>query len=87
MESQNRKEITIPALANLLGVTRVTIYRRVKRGDIPARKIGKMYVITDAVVQEILGKQTSDRTKRQIDTAVRKTVSDYGKLLKELGKE
>jgi excisionase family DNA binding protein len=74
-------------LAKLLGVSRITVYKRVKRGDIPARKIGKMYVITDRTVMDLLGKGVSSRTRQQIETAVRKTVSDYGDLLKRLGSE
>jgi len=87
MNAQGPGEITIPMLAKLLGVSRITVYKRVKRGDIPARKIGKMYVITDRTVMDLLGKGVSSRTRQQIETAVRKTVSDYGDLLKRLGSE
>ncbi|MFQ5992863.1 MAG: helix-turn-helix domain-containing protein, partial [Nitrospiraceae bacterium] len=41
------KYITIPELAKLLGVSRIAIYNRVKKGQIPATKIGRTYVITD----------------------------------------
>ena len=41
------KYITIPELAKLLGVSRIAIYKRVKKGQIPATKIGRTYVITD----------------------------------------
>jgi len=87
MNAQGPGEITIPMLAKLLGVSRITVYKRVKRGDIPARKIGKMYVITDRTVMDLLGKGVSSRTRQQIENAVRKTVSDYGDLLKRLGSE
>ena len=80
-------EITIPALAKLLGVSRITVYKRVKRGDIPARRIGRTYVITDKTVTDILGKQTNKTTKAKIEAAVKKTVADYGDLLKQLGRE
>ena len=80
-------DITVPMLAKILGVSRITIYRHVKKGDIPARKVGKTYIITDQTVKDILGKKTSDRTKTQIEAAVEKTVADYGDLLKQLGSE
>jgi excisionase family DNA binding protein len=81
------KYITVPELAKLLGVSRIAIYNRVKKGQIPATKIGKTYVITDETVANILGKKITEREKQQIDAAVRRTVREYGEVLKKLGKE
>lgn len=81
------KFITVPELAKLLGVSRITIYNRVKKGQIPATKVGKTYVITDETVANILGKKVTGKEKQQIDAAVRKTVQEYGEVLKKLGKE
>jgi excisionase family DNA binding protein len=81
------KYVTIPELAELLGVSRIAIYKRVKKGQIPAVKIGRTYVIRDRTVQEILGKKTSTKGKKRIDAAVRRTVREYGEVLKKLGGE
>lgn len=81
------KFITVPELAKLLGVSRITIYNRVKKGQISAMKVGKTYVITDETVANILGKKVTGKEKQQIDAAVRKTVREYGEVLKKLGKE
>ena len=81
------KYVTVPELARLLGVSRIAIYQRVKKGQIPATKIGKTYVITDKTVTEILGKEVSEQGKARIDAAVHKTVREYGDVLKKLGKE
>jgi excisionase family DNA binding protein len=83
----NEKYITIPELAKLLGVSRIAIYNRVKKGQIPATKIGRTYVITDRTMTDILGKEVSGRGKKRIDAAVQKTVREYGEVLKRLGKE
>ena len=83
----NEKYITIPELAKLLGVSRIAIYNRVKKGHIPAIKIGKTYVITDQTIANILGKEITTEGKKRIDAAVRKTVQEYGEVLKQLGKE
>jgi len=83
----NERYLTIPELAKLLGVSRIAIYNRVKKGQIPASKIGKTYVITDRTIANILGKEVTKSGKKQIDTAVRKTVQEYGEVLKKLGKE
>jgi len=83
----NEKYITIPELAKLLGVSRIAIYNRVKKGQIPATKIGRIYVITDQTIANILGKEVTGRGKKRIDAAVHKTVREYGEVLKQLGKE
>lgn len=79
--------ITIPKLAKLLGVSRIAIYKRVKKGQIPATRIGRTYVITDQTIANILGKKVTEKAKRQIDTAIHKTVREYGEVLKKLGRE
>ncbi len=83
----NEKYITIPELAELLGVSRIAIYKRVKKGQIPATKIGRTYVITDQTIANILGNNVTKKGKKQIDTAVRKIVREYGEVLKQLSKE
>ncbi|MCJ7547701.1 MAG: helix-turn-helix domain-containing protein [Deltaproteobacteria bacterium] len=82
----HEKYITIPELAKLLGVSRIAIYKRVKKGQIPAEKIGKTYVITDRTIADILGKELTSRGKERIDAAVRRTVREYGDVLKQLAK-
>jgi excisionase family DNA binding protein len=83
----NENYITIPELAKLLGVNRIAIYNRVKKGQIPATKIGRTYVITDQTITNILGKKLTRSRKKRIDAAVRKTVREYGEVLKRLGTE
>ncbi len=83
----NEKYLTIPELAKLLGVSRIAIYNRVKKGQIPAIKIGRTYVIMDQEIAGILGKEVATKGKKRIDAAVRKTVQEYGEVLKRLGKE
>ncbi len=81
------KYLTIPELAKLLGVSRIAVYRRVKKGQIPATKIGRTYAITDRTISTILGKRVSDKGKAQIEGAVRRTVREYGEVLKRLARE
>ena len=82
-----KKYITIPELAKLLGISRIAVYKKVRAGQIPAKKIGRNYVITKSdVARSLSGKMTS-KSKKQIDSAIRKTVREYGDVLKWLGKE
>jgi excisionase family DNA binding protein len=82
-----KKHLTIPEFADLLGISRIAVYKKVKAGKIPAEKIGRNYVITDKTVNQILGQTLSESKKKQIDLAVKKIVKQYGPLLKKLGKE
>jgi len=82
-----QKYITIPQLAKLLGLSRIEVYRKVRKGQIPAVKIGRNYAISDRDITYILGKEISTKAKKRVDAAVRKTVKEYGEVLKKLGKE
>ncbi len=82
-----KQYISIAELADLLGISHVAVWKRVKNGQIQAEKVGKMYVITNREVVHILGQKTSARDKSRIEKAVKKTVKDYGEVLRKLGKE
>ena len=79
--------VTIPELAKILGLSRIAIFKRVKKGAIKAVKIGRNYAIPRAYIDSILGKTLGDSDKKEIDMAVKKTVKEYGRTLKLLGKE
>jgi len=82
-----RRHITIPQLAEMLGLSRIAVYRKVKKGQIPATKVGRCYVISDRYINSILGKQVSSKDKGRIEAAVRKMVQEYGDVLKWRSKE
>ena len=79
--------ITIAELAELLGISHVAVWKRIKKGQIKAEKIGHMYVITDKEVAHILRKRPTAKDKSQIEKAVRKAVREYDEVLKRLSKE
>lgn len=79
--------ITIPQLAKILGLSRVAVYKKVKKGQIKAVRIGRNYAIARKYVTNILGKAVGEEDKRQIDRAVKKAVKEYGEVLRMLGSE
>jgi excisionase family DNA binding protein len=81
----NGKYITIPQLAKLLGLSRIEVYRRVRKGQIKAEKVGRMYVIENKELSHILGKKLTAKDKGQIEKAVKKAVKEYGEVLRKLG--
>ena len=81
------KVLTITQLAQLLGVSRVAIFKRIKKGELKAERIGRMWVIPLAEYESILGERLTPRQKKTIDLAVTKVVKDYGQTLKMLADE
>jgi excisionase family DNA binding protein len=79
--------LTIPQLAKILGLSRIAVYRKVKKGQIKAVKIGRTFAIPQKQIAVILGKSLHEADKKEIDSAVKKTVKEYGKVLKLLGSE
>jgi excisionase family DNA binding protein len=83
----NSEYVSIPEMARILGLSRIAVYRKVRKGQIKAKKIGRNYAIDRGDVEQILGKALAEEDKRQIDAAVSKTVKEYGRTLKLLGAE
>lgn len=79
--------VTIPQLAELLGISRIAVYKKVRKGQIKAVKIGRNYAIPIKYVDDILGKKLTRETRKEIDKAIKKTVREYGEVLRLLGQE
>ena len=89
---KNKPEyISAPALAKLLKVSRVAIFNRIKKGQIPAKKIGRNYAIpsefVDAVVHNDDFSALTENDRTEIKKAVDKVIKEYGETLRLLGKE
>ena len=84
---KNEKYITIPELANILGISRIAVYKKVKKGQIKAVKIGRNFAIPKRYLSNILGKSLNEDDKNKINRAIRRTVKEYGEVLKRLGRE
>lgn len=91
MENKGKKAIyiSITELAKMLGISRVAVFKKIQKGQIPAERIGRSYAISVEHVNEMMqtsGVLTEDK-KREIDRAVEKVVKEYGETLRLLGKE
>ena len=74
-------------LARILGISRIAVFKKIKSGEIKAKKIGRNFVINRSDLAEILGDTLSEKKKREIEKSVRKTIKEYGETLRLLGKE
>jgi excisionase family DNA binding protein len=79
--------ITVPELAGILGISRVAVYKKVRKGQIKAVRIGRNYAIPRRYLTDILGEALNQKDKKQIDDAIEKTVKDYGEVLRLLGSD
>jgi len=79
--------LSISQFAKILRVSRIAIYKKIKKGQIEAIRIGRSYVIPKKYLTDIIGKTLSEKDKKIIDEAVRKTFKEYGEVLKLLGRE
>jgi excisionase family DNA binding protein len=79
--------ITIPALAKILGISRIAVYKKVKKGQIKAAKVGRNFAIPKRYVDFIVGKEVNEHDRNIIAKAVKKTIKEYGETLKLLGRE
>ena len=84
---KNNEYFTIKELADTLGISRIAVYKKVKKGQIKAVRIGRNFAIPKKYISNILGKTLNDKDKRNIDKAIKKTVKEYGEVLKLLGRE
>ena len=84
---EKNKYITIPELAKILGISRIAVYKKVKSGKIKAIKIGRNFAVSKKYVNNIIGNQLNEKDKKEIDTAIKRTVKEYGEVLKLLGRE
>ena len=83
----NKELMTKAELAKLLGISRVAVFKRIKKGQIKAIRVGKSFVILKDYLPEILGRVLSKNNKSEIEAAVKKTVKEYGQTLRLLGRE
>ncbi len=74
-------------VANILHLSRVEIFRRIKTGKIKAEKIGRNYVIPYESIEEVLGQTVGTHKKKEIEKVIDKALIEYGEAFKKLSKE
>ncbi len=76
---------SVSEFAEILGISRIAVYKRIKKGQIEAIRFGRNYAIPKKYVLEIIGENLSESKKKIIEEAVEKTFKEYGEVLKRLG--
>jgi len=82
-----QNSMTIPQLANRLGISRIAVWNKVKKGEIPATKVGRQYVISARDARIAAGEELTTEQEQWIEAAVERVVRKYGSVLKRLSRE
>jgi excisionase family DNA binding protein len=77
----------LAAAGRLLGISRIAVYKKVKKGELDAVRIGRSWAIPAAALDYFLGRSLREQDKRELDAAVKRVVNEYGEVLEKLGKE
>jgi excisionase family DNA binding protein len=83
----NRQYFSTSEIANILGVSRIAIFKKIKTGALKAQKIGRNYMVTREELESALGHFVSESRKKELHRAVDRTMFEYGEAIKMLGKE
>lgn len=78
--------LTATELAKILNISHVAVFKKIKKGQIRAEKIGRNYAIKRSELGGILKTSLGNVEKQEIDASVKKTLEEYGETLKLLGK-
>ncbi|MEK7520694.1 MAG: helix-turn-helix domain-containing protein [Patescibacteria group bacterium] len=74
-------------VAEILGISRVAVFKKIKSGEIPAKRAGRNFIIDKKDMPAILGVALTKHKKGEIEASVKKTVKEYGRALELLGRE
>ncbi len=86
-DNQNNSFLTVKQLADILGVSRIAVWNKIKNRQLIATKAGKTYLIPKDQLVGIIDNNLSEEEKTKIKKGVNKVIHDYGETLKMLGKE
>lgn len=87
----DRIYISIPQLAKLLGISRIAVYKKVKRGEIDAIRVGRNYAIaTEYIHKNIVDLDPSKLSPIEtveIENVLTRVMDDFSDVLTAVGKD
>jgi excisionase family DNA binding protein len=84
---QEKEYISVSQMASILGISRVAVHKKIKKGQIKAMRVGRNYIIHQKYIAEIMGEKINEKTEKLINAAVKKTLREYGDVIRRLGRE
>jgi len=87
MEKAIKTHYSVKELADLLKISRIAVFRKIKKGQIKAEKVGRNYIIPKEEIEEVLPAELTEKIKNQIESGVTEVIKQYGEVLQKLGQE
>ncbi|MBI5733923.1 MAG: helix-turn-helix domain-containing protein [Candidatus Kerfeldbacteria bacterium] len=87
MTEIQKQYYSVKELADLLGTSRVTVFKKIRSRQIKGEKVGRNYIIKKEDIKDFLTTKLTDEVKKEIDSGVVEVIKQYGEVLKKLGKE
>jgi len=87
MEKAQKQYYSVKELADLLGTSRVTIFKKIKSGQIKGERVGRNYIINREDIKDFLTTKLTAKVKKEIENGVIEVIKQYGEVLKKLGRE
>lgn len=84
---KNKDFLSTAEVAKLLGISRVAVFKKIKSGQIKARKEGRNFVISLKDLPGAFGAFVGPGQEKEIKDAVDRAVRQYGEVFKLLGRE
>ncbi|MFH0791663.1 MAG: helix-turn-helix domain-containing protein [bacterium] len=81
----NDTYLSLKEVADIMGISRIAVYKKVKKGEIKAERIGRSFAVKKSEIVGQSDRKLEDRDKKEIDLAIKKTINEYGEALKQLG--
>ena len=82
----NKPFLSTSELAKISGKSRIAIFKKIKSGQIKAKKQGRNFVISNKEAQKLIGRPTKTNDFA-IKKVVERAVKEYGETFKLLGQE
>ena len=82
---ENKRFLSTTELAKILGISRIAVFKKIKKGEIKAMKVGRNFVIDKKDLRNILSGFLGEKEKLEIEKTVKRVVKEYGETLKLLG--
>lgn len=84
----NKKYISTSAAAKVLKISRVSVFNKIKAGELKAEKIGRNYAIVATDLKKMGSPfHSSENSSARIEKAVDRTVKQYKETLELLGRD
>lgn len=83
----NKMHYTVKEIADILGISRIAVFNKIKNKQIRAKMVGKTYIVDAYELRGILTNELDDKQKKEIGESVARFVKEYGQTLRLLGEE